>query len=326
MKTPLYKNLVLPILLMTVTWQLLATDVRKGELIYTNDFASQSDVNDWVMEGPGDVYFENGWMHMYSPNEEYHHVFWCPEDMPDRFIAEWEAQNMEPDAGLCIVFFAAKGVNGEDIFHHSLPKRNGDFTWYIKDKLRSYHISYYANTPIKPDRGTSHLRKNNEFRLVSDGEMGIPTNSVKTHKLKLIKDGPHIRMYVDNRKIIDWLDTPENDNRPHYKEGKFGFRQMQWTHFRYRSFRVWEIEDDSEVLQAMYEIPSIYPATQNPDYGWRFLNWPEPTLGQVAKTNPPMLRWPIEDGKNLRYDVRLARDLDSPGVTTYSAENLPWAL
>jgi len=76
-----------------------------------------------------------------------HHVFWCPENFPDRFIAEWEAQNREPDAGLCIVFFAAKGEKGEDIFDPFLPKRDGTFKQYTQGKIISYHISYYANSP-----------------------------------------------------------------------------------------------------------------------------------------------------------------------------------
>ena len=37
-----------------------------------------------------------------------------PERVPSDFIAQWEAQNVETDAGLCIVFFAAAGKeNGE---------------------------------------------------------------------------------------------------------------------------------------------------------------------------------------------------------------------
>lgn len=220
--------------------------IEKGKLIYENDLSGEARVKDWVMEGPGKLEFKDGWMHMYSPEEAYHHVFWCPRDFGDNIIVEWEAQNMETDAGLCILFFAARGINGEDIFDASLPERDGDFTWYIKDKLRSYHISYYANTPKKPGRGTAHLRKNNHFVLVHSGPPGIPTNSKEIHKMKVIKEGPHIQMYVDDRKIIDWVDTNENDPRPYYKTGKIGFRQMQWTHFRYRNFTVWTIKKEDK--------------------------------------------------------------------------------
>lgn len=216
---------------------------EKGELLYENPFSSSEDVNDWVMEGPGEITFQDGWMHMQSPDEEYHHVFWCPEEFPDQYIAEWEAQNLETDAGLCIVFFAAKGLNGEDIFHPSLQDREGKFGRYTNGEIRCYHISYYANAAHNPDRGQSNLRKNDQFVLVQEGEEGIPTKSEAIHQMKLIKNGAHIQMYVDDRKVIDWVDNKENEPRPYYKEGNIGFRQMQWTHFRYRNFKVYSIED-----------------------------------------------------------------------------------
>jgi hypothetical protein len=101
-----------------------------------------------------------------------------------------------------------RGENGEDIFDPSLPKRDGDFTWYIKDRLNSYHISYYANTPKKPDRGKANLRKNNTFNLVQEGEEGIPSRSTEVHQVKLMKEGPQIRMFIDGRKVIDWTGHP----------------------------------------------------------------------------------------------------------------------
>jgi len=143
---------------------------------------------------------------MFSPDEKWHHVFWCPQNIPDSFIAEWEAQNMETDAGLCIIFFTARGINGEDIFNANLPKRDGTFRLYTKEKLNCYHISYYANNPKRPDRGDSHLRKNKGFNLVFTGEEGVPTKSTKIHEIRLIKYGAYIIFYVDDRKIIDWID------------------------------------------------------------------------------------------------------------------------
>ncbi len=215
--------------------------IVKGKLIYENKFDSRESVQDWVMEGPGELKFGSGWMDMWSPNEEGHHVFWCPENFPDRFVAEWEARNIKIDAGLCIIFFAAKGENGEDIFDPTLPPRDGTFKQYTQGKIVSYHISYYANAAHRPDRGDSHIRKNNTFSLVQTGEEGIPTKSKEVHKLKLIKGGSHIIMFVDDRKILDWIDNGTDYGSVH-TDGKIGFRQMSWTHFRYRNFKVWELK------------------------------------------------------------------------------------
>jgi hypothetical protein len=47
-------------------------------------------------------------------------------------------------------------------------------------------------------------------------------------------------MTIDGREIINWKDDG-NKYGPVLQEGKFAFRQMQWSHFRYRNFKVWNI-------------------------------------------------------------------------------------
>lgn len=210
----------------------------KGKLIYRNTLSDKEAMKGWVMEGPGQMEFREGWMHVYSPEQQWHHVLWCPEIFPSRFIAEWEVQNVHPEAGLLIVFFAAHGTEGEDIFSASLPERDGTFRYYTRDRLNSYHVSYYANNPKNPDRELAHLRKNNAFALVQTGPEGIPKGSQAIHRIRLIKDEAHIQFFIDDRKIIDWRDDGVTYG-PVYGGGRIGFRQMQWSHFRYRNFRVW---------------------------------------------------------------------------------------
>jgi len=203
---------------------------KKGELLYQNSLASENDLAGWIMEGPGVIEFKNGWMEMYSPGEKFHHVFWCPQDFPGSFVAEWELQNLEPDAGLCIIFFSAKGDKGESIFDPSFPKRDGTFNQYTKSKyFNNYHISYYANGKDNREREVAHLRKNKGFVNVQVGEPGIPAKSTSIHKMTLIKDDAHIVMFVDDRKIIDWTDVGKK--QPVWQGGKMGFRQMLWKHF-----------------------------------------------------------------------------------------------
>jgi hypothetical protein len=234
------KKIFIPLLFISIN--LFAQDFQKGKLIYTNAFSSENDVKDWKMEGPGKVEFVDNHMQMYSPNEEGHHVFWCPVDFPKNFIAEWDAQNVETDAGLCIVFFAAKGLKGQSIFDTSMPKRTtGVFTDYTKGAMNCYHISYYANAQDDPHRETANLRKNKGFNLVLTGEKGVPIESTANHHIKLIKDNGHIVMYVDDRKTIDWLDDGIK-YKSILEDGKIGFRQMRWTRFNYKNFKVWSIQ------------------------------------------------------------------------------------
>ncbi|HVW62282.1 MAG TPA: DUF1961 family protein [Puia sp.] len=213
----------------------------KGALLYHNAFAATGDVKDWVMEGPGQLRFRDGWMEMYAPEEKWDHVFWCPKDFPGSFIAEWEVQNLDTSKGLVIVFFAATGSGGRDIFDPGMPKRDGTFKYYNKGEIDCYHISYYSNNPKLPDRGDSHLRKDPMNALLVTGEAGVATRSAEAHKARLIKDGAHIIMYMDDRKIIDYVDDGKGYG-PAYGGGKIGFRQMRWTDFRYRNFNVWELK------------------------------------------------------------------------------------
>jgi rhamnogalacturonyl hydrolase YesR len=219
----------------------LPENSKKGKLIYENKLSTEKDIKGWKLEGPAWTEFKENWMHMYSPEEKGHHVLWCPEDFPANFIAEWELQNQETDAGLCILFFCAKGSNGKDIFDPSIKKRDGVFRKYTKSDINNYHISYYANAGGN-SREVSHLRKNAGFNKVLVGEMGIPLESTNIHKMKLIKQNNRIMMYLDDRKIIDWIDDGKEYGAV-LGDGKIGFRQMQWSHFRYRNFKVWEVKN-----------------------------------------------------------------------------------
>lgn len=220
----------------------------RGTLLYENNLADAASVADWIMEGDALVSFKDGWMTMASQRpdgvpEHGHWVFWYPNKLPDSFVAEWEFQPLEKH-GLCIVFFAALGIDGQSIFDASLADRNGHFPQYHSGDINAYHISYFANTPNEPGRATSNLRKNSGFQLVSNGPPGVPSGSLQPHHIVLVKDANHIRMAVDGNLIIDWIDTGTN-NGPALDEGYIGLRQMQWTVGRYRNFKVYNLKSSA---------------------------------------------------------------------------------
>ena len=234
------KPILLSILFITLTsLNSFSQSFAKGKLLYENALAEKQNITDWKMEGAGSVEFTDSWMHLFSFNEKSHHVLWCPNDFPSNFIAEWEVKNYHTAAGLCIVFFAAKGLNGESIFDSSLPARNGIFKKYTNGAINTYHISYYANGKNEPERATANLRKNKGFHLVQKGQPGIPAHSDSVYHVRLIKYQDHILVYINDRKIIDWSDDGNKYGKA-LGDGKIGFRQMKWTHFAYRNFKVWE--------------------------------------------------------------------------------------
>jgi hypothetical protein len=163
---------------------------------------------------------------------------WCPENFPENFIAEWDVQIVSK-YGLCIVFFAANGDNGKSIFDPSLAKRNGIFKQYHSGDINSYHISYYAATPLGV-RSMANMRKNKGFYLVANGPTGIEYGDKSVHKIKLIKEGGHTQLAVNGKKIIDFTDDGKTYDSI-WKSGKIGLRQMKWTKAKYRNFKVYSI-------------------------------------------------------------------------------------
>ncbi|MFP4499682.1 MAG: DUF1961 family protein [Candidatus Hydrogenedentota bacterium] len=224
----------------------IGTAAQEGALLHEASFTNSSSVEGWVMEGPGKTAFEDGWMTMASKKpdsllKDGHIVYWCPEEFPASFIAEWEME-IRSEHGLCIVFFAARGEGGKNLFDSNLPERDGDFKQYTRDAVDCYHISYYANTPLREGRMTSNMRKNSGFYLVANGPPGIDPDSGTSHTLRLVKDGAHVQLRVDGRVIIDWTDDTNRYGPPH-GSGKIGFRQMQWTVAGYRNMKVYELLD-----------------------------------------------------------------------------------
>jgi len=218
---------------------------KKGELIYQNSFGSDGDIKDWVLEGKADAAIENEGVVIKttSPDSEQgHSAFWCPEDMPASFIAQWEAQVLS-DNGLLIVFLSGAGEDGRDLFDKSLEKRTGDFFDYINGDINCYHISYYANTPFNPGRITSNFRKNKGFYLLANGPIVISPGSKDVHKVELVKNKGKIKLSVNGKTAICYEDKGDRYG-PVLREGKIGLRQMRSTIVKYKSFKVFNLIED----------------------------------------------------------------------------------
>jgi hypothetical protein len=221
----------------------LDVDALRGELLYSSDLDSPESVAGWVAEGPLAVRFENGAMRMRSIDFAEHTVFWCPTDFPESLIAEWEFEPLSQH-GLAILFFAARGEQGEDLFDPALPKRDGRFAHYIRGAITSYHVSYFANVEnYQMGRIDSNLRKNNKFYRVGGGPVAIPPGTQGWQQMRLIKDGNRIQLFANGKICVDWTDDEPERYGPPHGGGKIGFRQMTQTIGQYRNFRVWKLKE-----------------------------------------------------------------------------------
>lgn len=133
-------------------------------LIYENNLGSPEDIRGFRLEGQASITFPNGRMRMEnkldpSLEQQANYVLWCPERFPDHIQVEWDFWPVR-EPGLCMLFFAAEGMNGEDLFDPALQERTGDYAHYSFGDIRTLHLSYFRRR-YADERGfhTCNLRR-----------------------------------------------------------------------------------------------------------------------------------------------------------------------
>ncbi|MBU8744198.1 YesU family protein [Bacillus paralicheniformis] len=220
-------------------------NAREGSLIYQNPLSSPEDLRGWVMEGKGIVRFPNGRLHMENEldaeqyGDDAHFVYWCPETFPDGIVVKWDFYPVR-EPGLCMIFFAATGINGEDLFDGRLAERTGKYPQYHSGDINTLHLPYFRHKHAD-ERAfrTCNLRKSRGFHLVCEGADPLPpaNDALPPYRMKLIKDGVSVHFSINGLPILEW----EDDGRrfgPVYGGGKIGFRQMAPLKAAYANFEV----------------------------------------------------------------------------------------
>ncbi len=219
-------------------------DVDYEHPVYETTFDDEAILKDWKLEGGKRASISNGNLVLESEprqteegRDPNHLVFWLKKEAPADFLLEFTVRPKNRKEGLNIVFFNARGINGESIFDPSLQKRNGIFKQYHSGDLDSYHISYWAGT-----RKFSNLRKNKGFYLVSSGKDYIGTGSPDTFQtVRIYKRGGEIRVMVDDVVALAFDDDGKAYGQVHTHSGWIGLRQMGHT------------------LRCEYEYVKVYP-------------------------------------------------------------------
>ncbi|SEN51359.1 protein of unknown function [Amphibacillus marinus] len=219
-----------------------------GDVLYYNRLACEQDLSDFHAEGEVNMQFiDNSLVLASRLNPEQHGdfahwVLWCKHDFPDRISIEWTFKPLE-EPGLCMLFFAAQGQNGEDIFDQSLPRRYGHYPQYHSGAINTYHLSYFRRKwPDERAFCTCNLRKSAGFHLVAQGADPLPTvKDVKeSYQLKLIKYEQYIQFSINNLVVLEWLDQGSEFGSM-LTTGKLGFRQMAPLKAMYRDLKVSEL-------------------------------------------------------------------------------------
>jgi hypothetical protein len=212
------------------------------ELIYSNDLTSENDIKNFKLEGEAFISFENSSMRMKnaldpSLKQKSNFVNWCDLEFPENISIEWEFKPIE-EPGLAIMFFAAKGINGESIFGKSIKKRDGVYEKYHSGDINTYHISYFRRKHLK-ERAfqTCNLRRSKGFKLCTIGADPIPSTSdvIDFYRIKITKFYGHIIFTINDLKIFEYNDLN------YFGSGRIGFRQMAPLSAEYKNLKIFEL-------------------------------------------------------------------------------------
>lgn len=217
------------------------------KLIYENPLAKREDVKDFILEGQAKISFEDNCMQLENAmdaanGQKANYVFWCPEEFPSDVLITWEFQPIK-EPGLCILFFGAKGKNGEDIFDGNLAERTGEYPQYHHGDINAFHVSYFRRK--EPDERAFHtcnLRKSYGFYLVAQGGDPIPDadEAADFYRLAVRKEKNIVTFSVNDLEVFRFTDDGSTYG-PLLQGGKIGFRQLAPLVARYRSLKVYEL-------------------------------------------------------------------------------------
>ncbi len=222
-------------------------DVGTFKLLYENPLASENDISEFLMEGEGKVYFENGKMRLENglpakEGQKANYVFWLNRDFPEDVLISWKFKPIK-EPGLAIMFFSAKGRNGEDIFDESLAKRTGEYPQYHHGDINAFHVSYFRRKEAD-ERAfhTCNLRKSYGFYLVSQGADPIPDadDCTDSYDIKVLKKGDTVSFYINELKVFEYVDDGVTFGE-RLKGGKIGFRQLAPMIGEYSDLKVYGV-------------------------------------------------------------------------------------
>nr|WP_304710600.1 DUF1961 family protein [uncultured Acetatifactor sp.] len=216
------------------------------KLLYENPLACKADIKNFVLEGDALITFPEGRMRLENARsdregQKANYVLWCPDDFPSDVMIEWDfAPLREP--GLCMLFFAARGRAGEDLFDGRLAPRTGEYPQYHHGDINAFHVSYFRRK--EPDERAFHtcnLRKSYGFHLVAQGGDPIPdvADVRGMYHMSVVKKG-NVRFYINGLEVFCFLEDGKTYG-PALAGGKLGFRQLAPCMAEYANLRVYGI-------------------------------------------------------------------------------------
>lgn len=223
-------------------------EVKMEKLIYENRLACEEDIKNFVLEGKAIVSFPEGRLRLENAvtaeaGQKANYVLWCDTVFPDNIRITWNFRPIR-EPGLAILFFAAKGINGKDIFDSSLAVRTGEYPLYHHGDINAFHVSYFRRK--EPDERAFHtcnLRKSYGFYLVTQGADPIPDacDCSEPYRMTVIKQKNRVEFLINELSVF----TFEDDGKSYGEcltDGRIGFRQLAPMIGEYSDLKVYSLD------------------------------------------------------------------------------------
>lgn len=218
----------------------------KGELIYENPLARKEDLRDFRLEGQAKISFPAGRMLLENAEsaelgQKANYVLWCEKDFPADFLMEISFRPVR-EPGLAMIFFAAAGQKGEDLFSPSLKERTGEYPQYHHGDINAFHLSFFRRKEKDERRfHTCNLRKSYGLHMAAQGADPIPdaADADEPYTLSLLKRGAEVRFAVNGLEVLRFTDDGKTYG-PILGGGKIGLRQLAPMAGEYADLRIWK--------------------------------------------------------------------------------------
>ncbi|MDQ0730941.1 DUF1961 family protein [Arthrobacter sp. B1I2] len=220
----------------------MGTAGSEAGILYSNALAGPDDVAGWVAEGPLRLGSHQGTLELSGSlddaefGDHAHWTFWCPEEFPDGIRISWDFLPLA-EPGLAMLFFAATGQRGLDLFSPALAPRTGYYPQYHSGDIDALHVSYFRHKH-QSERAfrTCNLRKSAGFELVAQGADPLPltADAAGFYRLEVVKDGPEVAFSINGLLLFEWRDPSARV----LGGGRIGFRQMAPLRAAYRNLVV----------------------------------------------------------------------------------------
>lgn len=219
----------------------------RGALIYENALSSPEAMEDFMLEGKALIGFPDGRLRLENAEsaqlgQKANYVLWCKKEFPADFLLEIDFRPVR-EPGLAMLFFAASGRGGRDLFDPSLAPRTGEYIQYHHGDIDAFHLSFFRRKE-KDERAfhTCNLRKSYGFYLVAQGADPIPdvADAEEFYKLSLLKKGADIRFAINDLEVLFFHDDGAQFG-PLLGGGRVGLRQLAPMIGEYANLRVYTV-------------------------------------------------------------------------------------